>query len=1034
LFVEDFFMSGAKRLFFPQGKTALIASALFFVLPVMEAQVTSVPKVVVDARLGFAVTASDSPVSLSNPAGVAIGPDGTIYVADSSNSRIVRISTSGAIDESPATNPAKIQGTATFLVPPTGLSEPNAVAIGPDGTLYFSDAGKRILYRVIDPESTSPVYTEMTYSARQSPSALAVDPSGDLWVADAGLQEIIQFAPGATTAGGRASVKPLVPTGIAVSASSVYFTDSTTNAVYGQGSKTPLLTGFSGTNFDFAADHAASRPTGLSLDSAGNLYVLDAFNKRLVELNPAKLSTAFLVPLSGLSSPSGLGVGPSGNLYVTDRSQQELDEFIYNGNAVNFGTVAANTRSSTVTLNYSFNTSASATRFYQRMLGDRTSKFAFDNHDCVAGRIRPGYTCQQQFHVNYKANTPGLHKGVVALSNDDDEVLGPMTSFGVSQAAIVAFYPGIVSTLSQTSPNPSLVEPQAAVVSGNGNDLFIADEGGTLTGSTYSYAGKVWDYPTAGGAPTQVGGSALVAPSALALNAAGDLYIADYSQGAIYIALAVNRATVSKMTIPGGVTLYHPIALTFDPSGNLYIGDTGPSGATASATSPGFVVKVPVGGGSATKLNYSIGGVPVIFPQALTTDTAGNLYIADAGDGQTSLGDLVLVPASTGTPSYIATTGYTLSEPAGLGFDGALNLYVLDGYNTRVLVLPVTLAGNGTPTIGAPTLLPQTFPIATGSSLVVWPGGQEITVTDIGYFASAPVTQVVSLQTKTANLSFGPIPLGSSQSQAVTAMNVGNAVANFTPNFTETGDTAGFTTPSPVCSAGIAVQQQCSINFTYQPDQLGTTTAQFNFSVNGTASNTVNVTGTSAKAQVTVTLLDVTTNLVWPNGTEADVLVSGNFGVATGTVEIFDGSTLLTTATLQGNGEAYYYIPYGGMLPVGSNVLTAVYLGNNEYATNTSAAVTVTVAPAPTSMTSNCYSSNGNEVCGAYLSAPTPTPPTGNVVFTVNGVAHTVPVSGGQALLTIPNPARGTYSVVVTYAQQGNFGAATPINESFTIN
>ena len=249
-----------------------------------------------------------------------------------------------------------------------------------------------------------------------------------------------------------------------------------------------------------------------------------------------------------------------------------------------------------------------------------------------------------------------------------------------------------------------------------------------------------------------------------------------------------------------------------------------------------------------------------------------------------------------------------MSEPAGLAFDGALNLYVLDGYNARILVMPVTLAGNGTPTIGAPAPLPQTIPIATGSSLVVWPGGQEITVTDIGYFAAAPVTQVVSLQTKTASLSFGPIPLGSSQNESVTAMNVGNAVANFTPAFTETGDTAGFTAASPVCSGGIAVQQQCNINFTYQPDQLGTTTAQFNFSVNSTASNTVNVTGTSTKGQVTVTLLDVTTNLVWPSGTEADVLVSGNFGVATGTVEIFDGTTLLTTATLQGNGEAYYYI------------------------------------------------------------------------------------------------------------------------------
>jgi sugar lactone lactonase YvrE len=1033
LFVEEFFMSGTMRLFSPRGRTALIASGLFFILPAVEAQVTATPNVVVDAQIGFASTASDSPISLSNPAGVAIAPDGTIYVADSSNSRIVKLSTQGAIDESPATNPAKIGTSATFLVPSAGLSEPNAVAVGSDGTLYFSDAVKRVLYRVTNPESSSPVYTQLTYAPSQSASALAVDPSGDLWVADGGLQEIIEFAPGATTATGRASVRPLVPTGIAVSASSVYFTDGTTNAVYGQGSEAPLLAGFSGMNFNFAADHAAARPTGLGLDSAGNLYVLDASNKRLVEFNPSKPSSAYLVPFSGLNSPSSLAVGPSGNLYITDHSQQDLNELIYNRNAINFGTVAANTSSSTVILNYSFNAAASATRFFQRLQGDRTSKFAFDNNACIEAAIRPGYTCEQQFHVDYKADSPGLHKGVVALSNDNDEVLGPMASYGVSQAAIVAFYPGTISTLSQSSPNPPLLEPQAAVVSGTGSDLFVADEGGTLTGNAYAYAGKVWDYPQAGGAPKQVGGSALVAPSALALDAAGDVYIADYSQAAIYIAPAANRSSATRMTIPGSVTLYHPIALTFDPNGNLYIGDTGPSGATASASSPGFVVKVPVGGGPATKLNYSVAGAPVIFPQALATDTAGNLYIADAGDGQTSLGDLVLVPANTGVATNIATPGYTLSEPAGLGFDGALNLYVLDGYNARILVLPVTLAENGTPTVGAPALLPQTMPIATGSSMAIWPGGQEITVTDIGYYASTPVTQVLTLQTKAASLSFGPIPLGSSQSSPVTAMNVGNTVATFTPKFTETGDTAGFTAASPICAGGVAVQQQCSINFTYQPDQLGTTTALFNFSVNGTASNTVNVTGTSSKEQVTVTLLDVTKNLVWPAGTEADVSVSGNFGVATGTVEIFDGTTLVATVTLQGNGEAYYYIPYGGTLPVGSDVLTAVYLGNNEYATATSAPVIVTVAPAPTTMTGNCYSSGANEVCGTYLSAPTSTPPTGNVVYTINGVPTTVPVVNGQAILTIPHPARGTYTVVVSYAQQGNFAAATPLQESFTI-
>jgi sugar lactone lactonase YvrE len=1027
-------MRSAMRFLRPGRRSAISAISLLCLLPLVEAQVTSVPGVVVDAQIAFALTASGSAISLANPAGVAIAPDGTIYVADASNSRIVEIATQGAINESPVSNPAKISGAATFLLPAGGLSDPNAVAVGPDGTLYFSDAVKKLLYRVTNPESGAPTYTSLTYSASQVPSALAVDKSGDLWVADASLKQIVEFAPAAITASATASVSPMVPTGIAVSSTSVYFTDANTHAVYGQGQVTPLLSAFAGTNFNFAADQAASRPTGLVLDGAGNLYVLDAANQRLVEFNPATASTAFLIPFSGLTAPAAMGVGPSGNLYLTDDAQQTVNELVDNGNAINFGTLAAGTSSSTVVLNYFFNVATSTTAFYQRMQGDNTSEFAFNNNGCIKSAISAGYSCQQQFHVDYKANTPGLRSGVVALTNSSLSILGPVTSFGVSQAASVALYPGTVTAVSQSAPNPTLLEPQGLAVSGGGNDLFIADEGGQLSGNSYTYTGQVYDYPQAGGSPTKVGGSTLVAPSALALNAAGDLYIADYIQSAIYIASAANRSTVTKMSIPGSVTLYHPIALAFDPSGDLYIGDTGPAANYASASSPGFVVKVPAGGGAAVQFNYSIGGAPVVFPQALATDPSGNLYIADAGDGQTTFGDLVLIPAKTGTPSYIATTGYTLTEPAGLSFDDGLNLYVLDGYNPRILVLPVTLAGDGTPSVGAAVPLPQSISIATGSSLVVWPGAQQISVTDIGEYANAPVTQVITLQTKTAAVAFGPIPLGSSQSESITAVNIGNTLATFTPQFTETGDTAAFTGPSTVCSGGIAVQQQCSISLTYQPDQNGTTTAQFVFNVNGAPSNIANATGTSTLPPPNIVLTISTPNLTYPNGTNDIVAVSGNFGTPSGNVEVFDGTTLLATLSLGGDGKAYGYINYG-TLAVGMHYLTAYYLGNSSYGSATSAPVTVIVSPQPVTLNVSCYSNNnyafgGNYVCGTSTSPQA----TGNLVYTSDGVANTVPLVNGSAGFTVTDPGPGNHTVVVSYAAQGNFAAATPVTENYTIS
>jgi hypothetical protein len=122
-----------------------------------------------------------------------------------------------------------------------------------------------------------------------------------------------------------------------------------------------------------------------------------------------------------------------------------------------------------------------------------------------------------------------------------------MATNATSQAATLAFYPAAVSILSQTSPNPTLAEPQAVLVTGT--DMLIADEGGQLAGSTYQYAGTVWDYPLAGGAPSQVG-SSWQAPIALAMDAGGELFIADYNQGAIFKTAANKFTTVTRYTSP----------------------------------------------------------------------------------------------------------------------------------------------------------------------------------------------------------------------------------------------------------------------------------------------------------------------------------------------------------------------------------------------------------------------------------------------------------------------------------------------------
>jgi serine/threonine-protein kinase len=60
-----------------------------------------------------------------------------------------------------------------------------------------------------------------------------------------------------------------------------------------------------------------SHPNGVAVDTAGNLYVADQYNNRVVKLAEG-LSTATVLPFTGLNYPGGVAVDSAGNLFVTD--------------------------------------------------------------------------------------------------------------------------------------------------------------------------------------------------------------------------------------------------------------------------------------------------------------------------------------------------------------------------------------------------------------------------------------------------------------------------------------------------------------------------------------------------------------------------------------------------------------------------------------------------------------------------------------------------------------------------------------------
>ncbi|WP_372460086.1 serine/threonine-protein kinase PknD [Nocardia coffeae] len=70
-------------------------------------------------------------------------------------------------------------------------------------------------------------------------------------------------------------------------------------------------------------------PTGVAVDTAGNVYVADIGNDRVVKL-AANASTAIPLPFTGLKNPQGVAVDTAGNVYVTDTSNNRVVELAAN--------------------------------------------------------------------------------------------------------------------------------------------------------------------------------------------------------------------------------------------------------------------------------------------------------------------------------------------------------------------------------------------------------------------------------------------------------------------------------------------------------------------------------------------------------------------------------------------------------------------------------------------------------------------------------------------------------------------------------
>jgi hypothetical protein len=280
--------------------------------------------------------------TLAYPSGVAYDASGNLFLADANNHVVREVSKTGTITTVAGTGIEGFSGdggaaTAAQLDTPTG------VAVDASGNLYIADSHNHRIRKVSGGTITTIAGTGVAGFSGDSgvataaqlalPSALAVDSSGNLYIADTNNHRIRKITGTTITTvagdgeelyagdGAAATAAALdSPTGVAVdTAGNIYIADRLNQRIrevtVSNGNISTLAgsgTGFSGgfTGDGTAATSATlARPAGVSVDAAGNVYVADTDNQRIRQVGNGAIATISGTGVQGYGGDNGLSTG-----------------------------------------------------------------------------------------------------------------------------------------------------------------------------------------------------------------------------------------------------------------------------------------------------------------------------------------------------------------------------------------------------------------------------------------------------------------------------------------------------------------------------------------------------------------------------------------------------------------------------------------------------------------------------------------------------------------------------------------------------
>ncbi len=799
--------------------------------------------------------------SLCSPYGLAVDEGGNLYVADTSNNRVLEYNSPfSACNSFPCigANANRVFGqhgsfTVNILnnggVTADSLYGPLGVAVDSNGNLYVGDTSNNRVLEYNTPLTTDTtadlVFGQLgnfttntaerggiTADSLEAPEGVAIDSSNNLYVVDYNNSRVLEYNTPLTT-------------------------DTTADVVFGQSGK--FTTNSAGTNAN-----SLFFPNSVAVDSNYNVYISDFSNSRVLEYNTPLTSDTTAdrvfgqsffnngncngngVTAGSLCDPLGIAIDGAQNLYVADAANNRILEY----NTPITTDTTADRELGQVDLVH--NTANLADRF--GMLGPN---FVAIDTSVIPNRIYVSDTNNNR--VLAWSDVTAFTNGLTA-----DLVIGQPDFFSNScnNGGVTAH---------------TLCFPYGVAVDSSGH-LYIADNSNNrVLGYDAPFSG-CGSFPCVSGNANHV-----------------------FGQNGRFDSNAFNNA--GPGTSANG--LWGPLGVAVDLSGNLYVADQRNNRVLEYTTPTSDTTADRVFGqhGDLTALSCNNGGVSadsLCGPNGLSLDRSGNLYIADSSNNRVLEYDTPLTTDTTADRVFGQDGSFTsnvplpinansLSTPIGVAVDSAGNLFISDNemrileYNT-----PLTTDTTADKVFGQLGSFNTDFQNAGGVSAdsLDFPRGLAVDSHGNLYVADRDNNRVLEYD--------NPVPLATPTPTA-TATSTPTFTATSTPTSTATATTTGTATPTASST----------------PTASGTQTATASATATDTATATSTATATATPTATPTTSIIVPATLAMGN-TPVSHTINKNLTVKnTGTNPLFIGPVTSSDPEFAATGNTT--CPPGGL-------------------------------------------------------------------------------------------------------------------------